>query len=180
MTETAPDRRTPGPGTPDPRRDPPDPRRGTPDPRRDAPDRYGPGPGTSAASSGAARSGAGTWRVRALRGATTVDEDTVEQVTQRTQDLLKAMLERNEVHHADIISVFFTATDDLHCMFPATASRAIGFGDVPLICGRELDIVGAQPRCIRVMMHIESPKGRSDLHHVYLEGARGLRDDLPE
>jgi chorismate mutase len=117
-------------------------------------------------------------RVRALRGATTVDEDTSSQVTERTQELLKAMLARNGVEHVDIISVLFTATDDLHSMFPATAARAIGFGDVPLLCARELDIEGAQPLCVRVMMHVEST--RDELHHVYLEGARGLRDDLPE
>ena len=118
-------------------------------------------------------------RFWALRGATTVEEDTAEQVTSRTQLLLSTMLERNGVSHDDIVSVIFTATDDIHSVFPATAARGIGFGDVPLICARELDIAGSQPMCIRVMMHVEmAPKAQ--LHHVYLEGARGLRDDLPE
>ena len=63
-------------------------------------------------------------------------------------------------------------------MFPATAARQAGFGDVPLLCARELDIEGMQPRCIRVMMHVET--SAEQLHHIYLEGARGLRDDLPE
>jgi chorismate mutase len=121
-----------------------------------------------------------TVRTGALRGATTVDEDTVAQVTARTQALLMAMLERNGVDHSDIISVLFTATDDIHSMFPATAARAIGFGDVPLLCARELDIHGAQGHCIRVLMHLETTRERAQLHHVYLEGARGLRDDLPE
>ena len=118
------------------------------------------------------------YRVRALRGATTVDQDTPEQVTERTQALLAAMVARNEVDHTRVISVLFTATDDIHSMFPATAARASGFGDVPLLCARELDINGAQPRCIRVMMHLET--SNEQLHHIYLEGARGLRDDLPE
>jgi chorismate mutase len=134
-----------------------------------------------AATSAGVAAGAGQTgarRVRALRGATTVDEDTPAQVTERTQALLAAMLERNAVDHTDIISVLITATDDIHCMFPATAARAIGFGDVPLLCARELDITGAQPRCIRVMMHVET--ARPQLHHVYMEAARGLRDDLPE
>jgi chorismate mutase len=117
-------------------------------------------------------------RVRALRGATTVDDDSSSQVIERTQELLKAMLARNGVEHGDIISVIFTATNDVHSMFPATAARGIGFGDVPLLCARELDIEGSQPRCIRVMMHVETT--REQLHHIYLEGARGLRDDLPE
>ncbi len=118
--------------------------------------------------------------VRALRGATTVDADTVEQVRERTTTLLAAMTERNGVHHDDIISVLFTATDDIHSMFPATAARDLGFGDIPLICARELDIDGATPRCIRVLMHLTTPRRRSELRHVYLEGAAGLRDDLPE
>lgn len=118
--------------------------------------------------------------LRALRGATTVDADTVEQVNERVQALVAAMLERNAVHHDDIVSIVFTATDDVHCMFPAAAARAVGLGDVPLLCAQELDIEGGTPLCIRILMHIYTDKGRGELHHVYLEGARGLRDDLPE
>jgi chorismate mutase len=117
-------------------------------------------------------------RVRALRGATTVDEDSAAQVSERTQALMKAIVARNGLEHSDIISIVFTATDDVRSMFPATAARAIGFGDVPLLCARELAIEGSQPRCIRVLMHVET--ANEQLHHVYLEGARGLRDDLPE
>ena len=118
--------------------------------------------------------------VRAVRGATTVDADTVEQVSGRVQTLVARMLERNGLEHDDLISVIFTATDDIHCMFPAMAARAVGLGDVPLLCARELDIVDGTPRCIRVLMHVSTERPRSALHHVYLEGARGLRDDLPE
>ena len=117
--------------------------------------------------------------VRALRGATTVDEDTAEQLSSRTVELLEQMLERNGVDHEEIISILFTATDDLHCAFPAAAARTIGLGDVPLICARELDITGATPMCIRVMMHLWTERPRAELRHVYLEGAKGLRDDLP-
>lgn len=118
--------------------------------------------------------------VRALRGATTVDADTEEQVGERTRTLVQTMLERNGVDKEALISILFTATDDIHTMFPATAARALGLGDVPLICARELDITGATPRCIRVMIHLQTDRARNELHHVYLEGARGLRDDLPE
>ena len=118
--------------------------------------------------------------VRALRGATTVDVDTVEHVSERVQTLVNAMLERNDVDKDDLISIVFTATDDLHCMFPAAAARAVGLGDVPLLCARELDVEGGTPRCIRVLMHLTTERSRGELHHVYLEGARGLRDDLPE
>ncbi len=118
--------------------------------------------------------------VRALRGATTVADDTVADVTQRVQALVTAMLERNGVDKEDLISVLFTATEDIRSMFPATAARGVGLGDVPLICAREIDVVGGTPRCIRVLMHLNTERPRAELHHVYLEGARGLRDDLPD
>ena len=118
--------------------------------------------------------------VRAIRGATTIDEDTPEQITGRVTALVAEMLSRNSVSHDDLISVIFTATEDVGSMFPATAARTIGLGDVPLICAREISVAGATPMCIRVMAHAYSERDRSELHHVYLEGARGLRDDLPE
>jgi chorismate mutase len=117
--------------------------------------------------------------VRALRGATTVEVDSIEQVQQRTIALLNEMVDRNGVDHDDIISILFTATDDIHSTFPAAAARVAGFGDVPLICARELDIDNATRNCIRIMMHISTERSRSELRHVYLEGAAGLRDDLP-
>ena len=117
--------------------------------------------------------------VRALRGATTVDADTREQVYERVQALLREMLARNGVDHEDIISILFTATDDIRSVFPAAAARAIGLGDVPLLCARELSIEDGTPLCIRVLMHLSTERPRSELHHVYLEGAKGLRDDLP-
>lgn len=118
--------------------------------------------------------------VRALRGATTVDADTPEQIAERTCALLGAMLERNGVGHEDLISMIFTATPDVVSMFPATAARTLGLGDVPLLCASEIDVPGATPRCIRVLVHLTTDRDRGELHHVYLEGARGLRDDLPE
>jgi chorismate mutase len=117
--------------------------------------------------------------IRALRGATTVDADTEEQINQRVKALVAEMLERNGIVKEDIISIFFTATDDIRSVFPATAARAMGLGDVPLLCARELAVDGGMPLCIRVMMHFTTERSRSELHHVYLEGAKGLRDDLP-
>ena len=117
--------------------------------------------------------------LRALRGATTVDVDEEIHVHERVIDLLEEMCARNDVHHDDIVSILFTATDDLHATFPATGARKMGLGDVPLICARELDVEGGAPRCIRVLMHLTTERSRADLRHVYLEGAVGLRDDLP-
>ena len=118
--------------------------------------------------------------VRALRGATTIDVDSPEHIEERVVALLDTLLERNGVDHDDLISILFTATEDLVSTFPATAARTRGLGDVPLICARELAIEGGTARCIRVMVHLETERSRSELHHVYLEGARGLRDDLPD
>jgi chorismate mutase len=118
--------------------------------------------------------------VLALRGAITLERDEREHLLERVQQLLTEMLERNEVDHDDLISILFTATPDVHSVFPAVAAREMGLGDVPLICAQELDIEGAMPLCIRVMMHLVTDRDRSQLRHVYLEQARGLRDDLPE
>jgi chorismate mutase len=118
--------------------------------------------------------------VRALRGATTIDVDTPAHIEERVVELLKQMIDRNGVDHEDLISVIFTATEDVVSTFPATAARTYGLGDVPLICARELSITGGTPMCIRVLMHLVTDRTRQELHHVYLEGARGLRDDLPD
>lgn len=116
----------------------------------------------------------------ALRGATTLEVDDEPHMVERVTALLTEMMARNEVPHGDLVSIIFTATDDIHCGFPALAARRMGLGDVPLLCARELDVDGGTPRCVRVMMHLNSERGRAEMRHVYLEGARGLRDDLPE
>jgi chorismate mutase len=118
--------------------------------------------------------------VRAVRGATTVEVDSVEAITERVVALLQRILEQNGLDEDDIISILFTATEDIVSTFPATAARSMGLGAVPLICARELAIVGSVPRCIRVMLHVTTERSREDIHHVYLEGAHGLRDDLPD
>lgn len=118
--------------------------------------------------------------VRAVRGATTVEHDTPEAITKRVVALLGQILERNDLVEDDIISILFTATEDVTSTFPATAARSMGLGAVPLICAREIAVVGSVPRCIRVMLHVTTDRLRNEIHHVYLEGARGLRDDLPD
>ncbi|MBS1836925.1 MAG: chorismate mutase [Actinobacteria bacterium] len=117
--------------------------------------------------------------VLALRGATTLDIDEEAHLLDRVRELLTRMLEANSIEPLDVISVLFTATPDIHSAFPAKAARQLGMGDVPLICAQELDIAGAKPLCVRVMLHFNSTLDRSALHHVYLGDARDLRDDLP-
>ena len=121
-------------------------------------------------------------RVAALRGATTLELDDRTQVLERTTELLAAMLDRNDLGSADLISLIFTATDDIHSEFPAAAVRAAGISDVPMLCARELPIDGPSniPLCIRVMAHVHTDRARAELRHAYLHGASQLRSDLPE
>ena len=118
--------------------------------------------------------------VRALRGATTLDEDTADQMHLRVKALVATLFERNGLGPDDVISVFLTATPDLHRSFPATAARAAGLDDVALLGAQELDVDGSLPRCVRVMMHVETDRPRAQLHHVFLEGAVTLRPDLAD
>ena len=118
--------------------------------------------------------------VRALRGATTVESDTVAQITDRSQELMRRLMERNGLVEDDIVSALFTATADVTSIFPATAVREIGFGAVPLLCAAEIAVPGAMPLCIRVMLHVHTQRPREEMHHVYLHGAQVLRDDLPD
>ena len=118
--------------------------------------------------------------VRGLRGATTVDADTVVQVTERSQELMRELLAKNGLAEDDIVSALFTTTADVTSIFPATAIREIGFGAVPLLCAAEIPVPGSMPRCIRVLLHVYTARARDEMHHVYLHGAQGLRDDLPD
>jgi chorismate mutase len=116
--------------------------------------------------------------VRALRGATTVDVDERDHVRDRVVEMLQQLVERNGLDFDDLISAFFTATSELNSVFPATAAREYLPADLPLLCAQEMNTVGALGRCIRVMLHVETPKSRSDVSHVFLHGARVLRPDL--
>ncbi len=118
--------------------------------------------------------------LRALRGATTCESDTPEEIYAVTQELLLAMMERNDLDHDDVVSLILTTSPDLTSAFPATGARGVGFGDVPLLCASEIDVPGAMARCVRVMMHIYTTRARTEIRHVYLRKAQSLRDDLPE
>jgi chorismate mutase len=122
----------------------------------------------------------GPERVRALRGATTLERDERGHLFARTQELIAAVLTRNDLSEDDLISIVFTATDDVHSAYPAEAAREAGITHVPLLCTRELDIDGGIARCIRVLVHAYTTRTARDLRHVYLHDARQLRTDLPE
>ena len=118
--------------------------------------------------------------VRAIRGATRLSADDPVEMSEAVVELVTAMLERNDVDRADLISALFTATPDLVSMFPAAAARGLGLGDVPLMCAQEIDVAGALTRVVRVMAHVETGRPRADIAHVYLRGAEVLRQDLAQ
>ncbi len=119
-------------------------------------------------------------RVRALRGATTLEVDEREHLFERTQELIAGVFARNELTEDDVISIVFTATDDVRSAYPAEAAREAGITHVPLLCTRELDIDGGIDRCIRILIHAYTTRTAHELRHVYLHEARQLRTDLPE
>jgi len=118
--------------------------------------------------------------VRAIRGATQLDHDDRDHLLESVVELIRAVLTQNDLATDDLISMLFTATPDLHSEFPALAARRLGIGDVPLLCTQELDVTGALPRVIRVMVHAETGLSKADVRHVYLRGAAALRRDLAQ
>lgn len=118
--------------------------------------------------------------VRAIRGATRLSVDDPVEMSEAVVELVSAMLERNSVDRADLISALFTATPDLVSMFPAAAARGLGLGDVPLMCAQEIAVAGALTRVVRVMAHVETSRSRAEMVHVYLRGAEVLRQDLAQ
>jgi chorismate mutase len=122
----------------------------------------------------------GEWRLVAVRGATTVEEDKAAQVRERTAELLEEMMQRNDIREDSLISIIFTATTDLVSEFPAAAARGMGLAQIPLLCSQEIPVTGSIERCIRVLMHVYSIKPRKDIRHAYLHAARQLRTDLLE
>ncbi|MDQ6642498.1 MAG: chorismate mutase [Actinomycetota bacterium] len=116
--------------------------------------------------------------VRAVRGATQLEEDTREQMLGRVTELVQQVMDANDLEVDDFISVIFTATSDLTAEFPAYAARRLGFGEIPLLCARELEIRDSMPRVVRLLAHVETTVARSDITHVYLHGAATLRSDL--
>ena len=115
---------------------------------------------------------------RGVRGATTVESNSREEILRATRQLLALMMRQNGIEHTDVASAFFTTSPDLNAEFPALAARQLGWLDVALMCMHELDVPGSLPRCIRVLLHWNTTKPASELVHVYIKGAAALRPDL--
>ena len=116
-------------------------------------------------------------RLFAIRGATSVERNDAESILAATEELLREVMARNDLSADDMVSCIFTATDDLDAEFPAVAARNLGFERVPLLCAREIDVPGALPRVIRVLLHYYAAEDHA-ARHVYLGAARSLREDL--
>ena len=116
-------------------------------------------------------------RLFALRGATSVAENTEGDILEGTRELVAAIMDRNSLAPDQLVSCVFSATTDLNAQFPAVAARDLGLSGVPLLCTQEIDVPGALSRVIRVLLHYYAPAGHTP-QHVYLREARSLRADL--
>ncbi len=116
--------------------------------------------------------------IRGIRGATTTPANDAGEIIKSTQLLLEKMIEANHLDKNDVAAVFFSATPDLDQVFPAKAARLLGWHDVPLMCQVEIDVPGALPRCIRIMMLVNTELQQKEIRHVYLGQAKKLRADL--
>src|SRR5215212_1744990 len=116
-------------------------------------------------------------RLYALRGATSVTVNDRNAILAATDELMRAILERNALAAADLVSCIFTLTEDLDAEFPAVAAREMGLSAVPLLCTREVPVPGSLPRIIRVLIHCYGEPGH-EAQHVYLHDAATLRLDL--
>lgn len=119
-------------------------------------------------------------RCRGIRGATTVERDDAEVIYAATRELLRAMIDANSVQIEDIASAVFTASPDLRSAFPATAARQLaGWSDVPLLSATEIDVPGSKPKCIRILLHVNTEKSQAEICHCYLHEASDLRRPVP-
>lgn len=113
-----------------------------------------------------------------MRGATCLQQDDAQEMFEAVGELVQTMMTENGVSDDDVVSLILTSTPDLTCAFPAAGARAYGLVDVPLLCAQEINVAGGLPKVVRILMHVESTRSRSQLRHIYLRGAEVLRQDL--
>jgi len=123
--------------------------------------------------------GEGGWRLRAIRGATTVTSNSVEDVTVAVEELLSELEAHNPIDPHQIVSVTFSVTPDIDAVFPAKIARQRpGWDAVPLLDVQHMQVAGSLPHCIRLLMHVYVSAIAPPIHHAYLRGAQHLRPDL--
>lgn len=114
---------------------------------------------------------------RGIRGATTIESNTAEDILEATTDMLEALIKLNQIQPEDVVSAVFTTTPELTAAFPALAARKLGWTEVPLLCAHEMDVPGALRGVIRILLHVNSPRSAAEIRHVYLRDARALRPE---
>jgi len=117
---------------------------------------------------------------RGVRGATTSDSNTREDILQATTQLLALMIRKNGIASKDVASVIFTTTDDLDAVFPALAARQLGWVDVPLLCTHEIDVPESLRHCVRILIHWNTDRDQAKIEHIYIKDAVALRPELSE
>ena len=115
---------------------------------------------------------------RGVRGATTAESNARDDILTATRQLVALIIRQNGIDPVDVASAIFTTTTDLDAEFPALAARQLGWLDVPLLCGHEINVPGSLRLCVRVLVHWNTDKAQSEVHHVYIKEARRLRPDL--
>lgn len=118
-------------------------------------------------------------KCRGLRGAITVEDNSREELLAATTELLQKLMGANQVQGDDIACIFFTTTPDLTAEFPAVAARRMGLESVPLLCGHEMSVPHGLPKCLRILMLVNTTRQASEMVHVYLKGATNLRAEPP-
>jgi chorismate mutase len=119
-----------------------------------------------------------TMMIRGVRGATTVDENTAEAIIEGTKELLKVMIEVNNIEEEHVASVIFTTSPDLTAVYPAAAARQAGWQRTALLGAQEADVIDGLQKCIRILIHWNTHKALEEIQHVYMRGAERLRPDL--
>ena len=117
---------------------------------------------------------------RGIRGAITIDENDETNIIDGTVELLNQMLNANQIDDTDIVSIFFSVTEDLNATFPAKAARKLGLTDTPLLCFHEIRVPNGLEKCIRILMHVNSSLKKADIKHIYLKKAESLRPDISQ
>lgn len=115
---------------------------------------------------------------RGVRGATTVTENSRDAILKATRQMLALLIRRNQIKSEDIASAIFTVTKDLSAEFPALAARQLGWIEVPLLCGYEIEVPGSLSLCVRVLVHWNTDLPQNEIQHIYIHDAVRLRPDL--
>src|SRR5579859_7064283 len=115
---------------------------------------------------------------RGIRGATTVEQNSREEILAATTELLQLLIRKNELRAEDVASAIFTVTADLDAEFPALAARHLGWTEVALMCSQEIPVPGSLGKCIRILLHVNTTRSAAEIQHVYIRGAVNLRPNL--